>query len=110
MKATITAIQRKTQDQDGNAYIGKNGQPYTRLLIQCTEKPSVTLSGFDGKDTKEWKEGSVVEILEEERKVGDKIYWNFRVPSKLELRVKKLEDKVFGTNENTDAPPDFLGE
>lgn len=102
MKATIKQAKRFKEDQNGNPYIGKDGKPYTRLLIQI-EGNDETLSGFDNDKTASWKEGTVVDIEIEKKVVGDKTYWNFKLPNKfdyLEQRVIKLEAKVFPqTNE-----------
>lgn len=69
-KLTLTRVKRTQRTSS------KTGRPFTSLGIQCKEYGDKWLSGFDGKETQDWVEGSVVEV--EIEKKGD--YVNFSVP------------------------------
>lgn len=99
MKLNITGVTRYDKDKEGNPLKTKDGRPYTRLVVRCKEydKP---ISGFDSPQTKDLKEGDVVEAEVEQK--GE--YLNFRLPNKtesleneivkLKLRVSSLESKL----------------
>lgn len=66
------------------------------------------------------KVGDIVEGTRESRLYDGKEYWDFKFPKKdevatlktdaLEIRVKKLEDKVFGVKPDPMSPPDYPDE
>ena len=76
MQLTLTQVNRITTNKDGTPLMGKNGRPYTRLLIRCNEYGDKSISGFDGKETANWAVGDTVEATVEPR--GE--YLNFSVP------------------------------
>ena len=82
MKLHLTQVSRFTKDKNGQDLKTKDGRNYTRLLIRCTEYGDKGISGFEGNETREWKEGAEVEAEVEQK--GE--YLNFRVPKK--------EDKI----------------
>lgn len=84
-KLTLTRLKRTQRTSS------KTGRPFTSLGIQCKEYGEKWLSGFDGKETQDWTEGSIVEV--EIEKKGD--YVNFSVP-KSSHQVNKMggEDMV----------------
>lgn len=103
MKLKLTSVTRYTNDKDGKPLITKDKRPYTRLVIGA-EGYEKKLSGFDSPQTKDWVEGSEVEVEVEQK--GE--YLNFKVPNKnnkeledvknditsLKLRIKRVEDIV----------------
>lgn len=76
MKLTLTYVGRFTTKKDGSPLIGKNGRPYTSLRIKANEYGDRYISGFDSKETKDWKIGDTVEAEVEEK--GE--YLNLSVP------------------------------
>ena len=87
MKLTISKITRNDKDKNGNPYRNKSGYPSVRVAIQTVEKPGVWLSCFDSRnDTGGWKDGDVIEVEIEEKRVGDNVYYNFRLP-----RVERVQ-------------------
>ena len=102
---TITKIDRKSTDRDGNQLKTRDGREYSRVGIQVREKEG-WLSGFSNYANKDWKEGDVIEVeLEDKTGADGTVYHNFKALSQtqlLELRVKKLENAVF--NMNTGQP------
>lgn len=91
-KYTITRIYKTNVDKQGQPLMA-NGRPYTRMSVKVAEHGDKWISGFEGKESKNWKEGSVVEMIVEQK--GD--FLNFSLPktngfdnSKLELILTKL--------------------
>jgi hypothetical protein len=68
---TITRISRKDK-------VSQAGKSYVSLGLQTQEYGDKWLSGFDGAQTRGWKEGDTVEIEIEQKGV----YLNFNVPRK----------------------------
>lgn len=84
MKVTLTAVNRKDR-------VSKAGKPYVSLGIKTQEHADKWLSGFEGKQTKNWKVGDTVEIEVEQK--GK--YLNFSVPKLPEGYSFQNEDMVF---------------
>ena len=102
---TITRVSATDKKSDGTPLKSKFG-PYFRVGIQIaerltTEGTPIWINGFL-KKRPTWNNGDKIEVeLTEELYNGEKRL-AFRLPKKevaLEERVKKLEDKVFGTTE-----------
>lgn len=103
-KVTLTKVNSYTTDKEGKPLVGKNGKPYTRVLIQTDKHGDQFISGFGNQDNAGWKEGDEVEIEVEEVTKGDKTYYNFKTPRKgeeldrritgLEISLGKLAHKV----------------
>lgn len=88
MQVKLTQLHRSDKDKAGNAYVGKNGRPYTRLGLKTQEHGDKWLSGFGNQTNANWKVGDVVEIEVEEVAGKDgKQYLNFRMESQ--------EDKIW---------------
>ena len=88
MKLTLTQVQRFTNDKEGNPLKTRDGRPYTRLLIRAKEYGDKSLSGFDGEQAKDWKEGQEVEVEVEQK--GE--YLNFKLPKKENPNAKQFEE------------------
>ena len=118
MKVTITRISKKEK-------VSAKGKPFTSLGLQTQEHGDKWLSGFDGKETRNWKIGDTVEIEVEQN--GE--YLNFTVPKlpqgynlvnedivfiKITLGriVAKLEaiEEVLEMKPKPDSYPKFTGE
>ena len=93
MKVTITSISRKDRVSQ------KTGKPFVSLGLKTQEHGDKWLSGFDGKQTRDWKVGDTVEIDVEQK--GE--YLNFSVPklpegyalpSDLTERLNLIETKI----------------
>lgn len=89
-KLKLISVTRYANDKDGNPLKTKDGRLYTRLVIGA-EGYEKTLSGFDGKETKDWAVGSEVEVEVEQK--GD--YLNFRVPKKDDKTTELIETIKF---------------
>lgn len=66
MKLTITKVHRADKNKDGQPYISKKGQPYTRVGIKTEEYGDRWLSGFGNQDNEMWNVGDTVEVEVEE--------------------------------------------
>lgn len=75
MQVTLTAVNRKERVSS------RTGKPFISLGIKTNEHGEKWLSGFDSKETKEWKSGDKVEIEVEQK--GE--YLNFSVPKKADM-------------------------
>lgn len=96
----VKIIRLSIQDskKDGSKYLTKKGDPYYRAGIKTDRFGDEWLSGFIFKKDALF-EGEELDIIIEENEKDGKIYKNFRIPKKeelLEIRIKKLEDAVFG--------------
>ena len=111
MKLKLTKVVRTEKDKNGNPYTTKDGRAYTRLGIQAQEYGQRWLSGFDGYQTKDWKEGDTVEVdVEQTTKVDAKgqPFMNFKVPKKFEVTQAMWEmmcDQVANLQKNMGAVP-----
>lgn len=102
-KVTLVKVYRSDTNKEGVKLVGKNGKPYTKIGIKTKEYGDKWLNGFGNFDNKGWNEGDTVDIITEQN--GD--FLNFKTPSQtelLEIRVKKLEDYVFGGDTSNDLP------
>src|SRR3990167_1713870 len=88
MKLTLTQLTRFTKDKQGNDLKTKDGRSYTRLLIRCQEYGDKAISGFENSETREWKEGDIVEAVVEQK--GE--YLNFYVPKKEDKIASELSE------------------
>lgn len=88
MKVTLTAVNRTERVSK------KTGKPFTSLGIKTQEHGDKWLSGFDGKQTRNWKDGDTVDIDVEQK--GD--YLNFSVPKVPEGMSVPSEDMMFIRN------------
>lgn len=99
-KLTLTKVFRATTNRDGTPLVSKNGKPYTRLLLKAEKYGDKWISGFGNSSNASWKDGDTVEVQVTQN--GD--YLNFETPKredKIEARLKKLEDAVFGGAKTT---------
>ena len=100
-KITLTRVTPLTTDKAGNPLMGKNGKPYTRLLINCNEYGEKALSGFQNASNAHWQVGQQVDVIVEKVNVGGKEYLNFKMPEAFKVteeewkgllqRIAKLE-------------------
>ncbi len=94
MQVKIKRISRKDTDKDGNKLLGKKDQkPYFKIGIQTEEHGDEWLSGFANSTTDPrylMEEGGTYSIAVEEKKVGDKIFKNFRMLSAQEKELEEL--------------------
>ena len=99
----VENISRRTTKKDGTPYTDKNKKDFTVVSIKLSDRL------IDDPDWKGWcsvmdygndfmyREGDVIKGYVSKRIVDDKLFWNFRKPSKideLEERVEALEEKV----------------
>lgn len=102
MKITLTKIAKFTTKKDGSPLIGSNGRPYTSVRIQCNEHGAKWISGFEGAETKTWKEGDTVEVDIKEN--GE--YLNFTTPKKVQsgmdeaqaYQIKQASESAYAAN------------
>lgn len=85
----IIAVTRYTKDKNGSPLITKTGKSYTRVSLNV-EGYDKRLSGFESDETKNWKEGDLVEIDVEEN--GQ--YLNFKVPKKSDIQADGFEKRI----------------
>ena len=108
-KVTLTKVYASDKDKNGNPLVSKTGKPYKKMSIKCVEHGDKWLSGFEGRDNANWKEGDQVEIIVKQN--GE--YLNYDVPKaedKLAMRVSALELEVMNLRNslakgNTAATP-----
>src|SRR3990167_3671552 len=67
MEITITKTYRTDKDKEGKPLMTKGStdrpsRPYTRLAIKTKEHGDKWLSGFENRETANWKEGDIVDI------------------------------------------------
>ena len=92
-KITLTKIYRSDKDKNGNLLKTKDGRPYERISVKCSEFGEKWLSGFSNRTNFNWKEGDAVMVEIEEK--GE--YLNFKTLSLLdllEIRIDGLEEQV----------------
>ena len=92
-KITLTKLYRSDKDKNGNPLKTRDGRPYERISVKCSEFGEKWLSGFSNRTNFNWKEGDDVTVEIEEK--GE--YLNFKTLSSLdllEIRVAKLEEQV----------------
>ena len=56
MQVKINKIYRSDKDKDGNPLTTKDGRPYIRIAIQCSEYGAKWISGFANRWNDAWKE------------------------------------------------------
>ena len=101
----IQAIVRKDTKKDGTPYIDKNKKPFSVVSINVGENL------INDKDWNGWcsvmdygndfmmESGERLTGMISKREVDDKVFWNFRKFSRVDLledRILALEDHVFG--------------
>lgn len=82
----LTKIYTTDKDKQGNPLLSTKGRPYTRMSIKTNEYGEKWISGFQGKENSNWKEGDTVEVIIKKTERGGTEYLNFEVP--------KQEDKT----------------
>jgi len=102
MECTIKTIIRKDKNKEGKPYVNKKGEPFTLISLQVEELPSEWMSGFANDYNAEWKTGDTIDIEITEKKVGERLFKNFKNLSKkssrldtIEANIKKLMMAVF---------------
>jgi len=102
MECTIKTIIRKDKNKDGKPYVNKKGEAFTLISLQVEELPSEWMSGFANDYNAEWKTGDTIDIEITEKKVGERLFKNFKNLSKkssrldtIEANIKKLMMAVF---------------
>lgn len=106
VKVKITRISVKDKDKEGKILTGKFG-PYYRVGILTDRFGETWLSGFSSKPNP-FFEGEEVDLLVEDNVKDGKTYKNFKIPRKedlMEIRIKKLEDAVFGDKTSNGSAP-----
>jgi len=107
-KLILTKVSSTNKKKDGTTLEGKFGTFY-RVGIQTEQYPDKWINGFSNNEP-EWKEGDEVELeISTEEYMGEE-QLKFKIPNAkslvnnaLEKRIKKLEDKVFGSGDNEDV-------
>ncbi len=105
MKIKIERIDHYDKNNQGVPYTGKYGAYSLCRIITTIDGEKRTISGIDDKGgiTKGWQDGQEVEVNIEKKIVGDKTYYNFRIPDQrvsrqefdiLSKKVKFLEDEI----------------
>ena len=107
-KITLTRVTPLTTDKAGQPLMGKNGKPYTRLLLNCNEYGDKALSGFQNAINASWQVGQQVDVIVEKVNVKGVEYLNFKMPEAFKVteqawkellgRVAKLEFDATPTN------------
>jgi len=102
MECTIKTIIRKDKNKEGKPYVNKKGEAFTLISLQVEELPSEWMSGFANDYNAEWKTGDTIDIEITEKKVGERLFKNFKNLSKkssrldtIEANIKKLMMAVF---------------
>lgn len=100
---TIEKIYISDKSKQGIAYIDKNNKPYKRSAIKSAGNPNWISANifFPDDPILSWQVGETHEIVVEDNVVGDKTYWNFRLPKKddavknaLTEQLNRIEQKV----------------
>ncbi len=93
MQVKVNRISRKDTDRDGNKLLSKkDNKPYWKIGIQV-EGSDEWLSGFANNTSDPrylMEEGGTYSIAIEEKKVGDKVYKNFRMLTPQEKELEEL--------------------
>jgi hypothetical protein len=104
MQVHLTKVYRTKQDKAGNQLKTKQGKPYERISIKTQEHGDRWLSGFGASWNEGWNDDDTVNVTVEEN--GQYLNFSKADPvDELEARVKRLEDKVFGTGPGMKVVP-----
>lgn len=87
MQVTLTKIYTTNKDKAGNPLKSAKGVPYTRMSIKTEEHGDKWISGFQNKESINWKEGDTVEV--EVTQSGE--YLNFSTPKKEDKLAHDIE-------------------
>lgn len=101
----IQKIYRSKENRDGKPFVTKKGKPFEKVDIYVDPR-EVDHPEFKGKltyfdffeNSKNWDIGTTLSGTIETNQMGDKTYFNFRLPQggkkALELEIKELRDRV----------------
>jgi len=113
MECTIKKIIRKDRNKEGQPYVNKKGKPFTLISLQVEELPDEWISGFANDYNAEWKDGDKIDISITEKKVGDRLFKNFKNLvqrssrlDRIEARLTALEGGKIGTVGNPESMPE----
>lgn len=94
MMENLTLTFVKNEDK-----VSKGGKKYTACTIKASQYGDQWINGFGNWTTRDWEVGDTVVVETWEEEYNGKMYRKFKTVKKedlLEIRVKKLEDRVFG--------------
>lgn len=98
MQVKVTRISKKNTDKDGNPLLGKRDQrPYWKIGIQTDQTGDEWLSGFANNESDPrylMDVGGTYHIAVEEKKVGDRIFKNFRMLKPDEIKMAEMEAEL----------------
>lgn len=98
MKVKITRVSRRNTTKDGAPLLGKkDGKPYWNIGIQTEQTGEEWLSGFANSQSDPrylMEEGGTYSIAIDEKKVGDKVFKNFRMLKPEELKMEEMEEEL----------------
>jgi len=97
INTTIEAISKKSTKKDGTPYIDKNKKPFTVVSIKLGEDLindtdwSGWCSFMDYSNDFQLNTGDRITGVISKREVDDKIFWNYRFPSRLDDLEERIE-------------------
>jgi len=94
MECTIKKIIRKDRNKEGQPYVNKKGKPFTLISLQVEELPDEWISGFANDYNAEWKDGDKIDISITEKKVGDRLFKNFKNLVQRSSRLDRIEEDI----------------
>lgn len=105
MKLTIERINHYDKNSQGVPYTGKYGAYSICRILTTIDGEKMTISGIDDKGgiTKGWKDGQEIEVDITTKAVGEKVYYNFKLPDQrisrqefdlMKQKVKFLESEI----------------
>ena len=94
MECTIKKIIRKDRNKEGQPYVNKKGKPFTLISLQVEELPGEWISGFANDYNAEWKDGDKIDISITEKKVGDRLFKNFKNLVQRSSRLDRIEEDI----------------
>lgn len=97
MQVKITRVSKRDTDKNGNKLIGKKyGKPYWNIGIQI-EGEEGWMSGFANGTADPMynlEEGGTYHIAVNEKKIGDRVFKNFRLLKPEEIKVAEMEAEL----------------
>lgn len=118
ISTTVEDVRRSSTKKDGSPYIDKNKKPFTVVSIKLSETLindqdwNGWCSVMDYSNDFNYQQGDHISGYITKRVIDDRIFWNFRKPSKLddlEERVTALEDQFaqrFGQTTRPQSQPE----